>query len=236
MYDQASLPLPDGGIGDKERLPKAVRESLEERAAHRVFDLRPMDDALLRRIIAYYYGTISQIDARAADVLEEIETERTLILFHSDHGDYLGRRSRLFKDPNIAYDDLARIPLFMTWPGRVPAGVRVARPVTLADLAPTILEAAGAPVPESVRGESLLKAIARREGRERPAFIETSSSWRFLAVRSGDWKLTMYENGDRELYNLREDPREWRNRAGESEVKEVEEKLAAEITRFRAGG
>ncbi len=115
-----------------------------------------------RTIQALYYAMIAQIDdqfARTVDVLEETgQWENTVVVFTTDHGEMLGDHGLLEKGCRF-YEGLVRVPLLFTWPGRITPGLRSNALVELLDIAPTLLEMAGLPVPDYVQGRSLLPIL-----------------------------------------------------------------------------
>ena len=115
---------------------------------------------------AAYYAMIALIDdqvGRMLDALDESgQAERTLVVFTSDHGESLGDHGLIRKGCRF-YEGLVRVPLILRWPGRIESG-RVSNDlVELTDLAPTLLAAAGQPVPPWMQGRSLLEGGAGRE-------------------------------------------------------------------------
>lgn len=93
---------------------------------------------------------------RLLDALERSElTERTLVVVVSDHGEEFLEHGFTGHALSL-YDEVIRIPLLFSQPGRIPAGLRVAEPAGLIDVAPTVLSLAGLPVPESMDGIPLL--------------------------------------------------------------------------------
>ena len=82
-------------------------------------------------------------------------------------------------------------------------------PVSLIDLAPTVLDLAGAPVPDEFDGSSLV-GFSEEDAADRPAV----SFWEgHVSVRSGTWRYTAYDQGGEELYDLSTDPQEFTNLA-----------------------
>src|SRR5690606_34110264 len=118
------------------------------------------------------------------------------------------------------YEGGLRVPLLLRWPGVIRAGARVAAPVALTDLMPTLIEAAGREVARStgpLDGASMLPLLrgepppARALGWHFPHYTNQGSrpagAW-----RDGPWKLLEhYEDGRRELFNLDDDPSETRD-------------------------
>lgn len=112
----------------------------------------------MRRLREIYYGMISFIDdevGRFARALDDAGIAgETILVFMSDHGDYLGDHGMVRKSPAM-YDCLVRIPLFIRWPGHV-APMRVTDTlVESIDLAPTLLELAGVGPLTGAEGASL---------------------------------------------------------------------------------
>jgi hypothetical protein len=120
------------------------------------------------------------------------------------------------------YEEVLRIPVVMKLPGGRGAGRRIADPVSLDDLMPTLLHALGIPPPPGVDGRFLLD-------REIPPRLQVAAldldGRRFTAVRSGSWKLIVGRDGETELYDLERDPGE------HSDVAERYPERAAELGR-----
>jgi Tfp pilus assembly protein PilF len=161
-----------------------------------------------------YDGEVALSDAitgRFLDFLRERKIyDRALIVFLSDHGEGLGDHG---EDEHgiFLYREAIRVPLFVKLPGGRRAGERVASPVQVADLFPTVLSAVGEAVPESLPGVSLLddsvkKGIARRIYSE-TVFPRYHFGWSDLASLTDD--SHQYVHAPRaELYDWRADPAE----------------------------
>ncbi len=134
-----------------------------------------LDTPELRRQLALMYDAYSEADALVGSVLQALEEaghrDSTLLLFTSDHGPALpGAKTTLF-------DGGIRVPLLLRWPDRTPAGAASAALVSTIDIAPTLLEAAGAPRPPRLQGRSFLPLLAGGSGPERDAvFAEHTKS------------------------------------------------------------
>src|SRR5690606_13907425 len=84
------------------------------------------------------------------------QADNTLVIFLSDHGDYMGAHG-LFLKGVAAFREAYHIPCIMRWPAGIEApGRTVDAFITLADFAPTFLELAGVPIPEGLTGRSLV--------------------------------------------------------------------------------
>ena len=115
---------------------------------------RPMSQAvsaLAQEPYALVGKVLSQLDALGL-------ADDTLVVYSSDHGDQLGERGLWWKQ--TFFDESAKVPLIVAWPGVLPAGERRAQVLNLLDVGPTLLEAAGAPALPGADGNSFL-AVAR---------------------------------------------------------------------------
>lgn len=174
-----------------------------------------IDRQLVRNIKAYYYATISFIDFQIGRILAELEAsgmlDETLIVFASDHGEYLGDYNCFGK--RGMHDASARIPLLVRGSGFT-AGQQCDLPVSLIDLFPTFVRAAGGDTAQyDIDGEDL-KMIAAGEGARRIVFSQFGQSpdWLFMAA-SREFKY-IYSVPDRRewLFDRLNDPHETRNR------------------------
>lgn len=213
MYRAPEMPLPD--------LPSDVEKLLffinrfQNRYKYRD---RGLDLNLIRCMRAYYYACISFIDAQIGRILETLEKsgqlENTLIVFTSDHGEYLGDFGCFGK--RGMHEASSRVPLIVRWPGAKNASLRYKTPVNLVDLAPTFLEAAGVSIEkEEMDGESLL-AVAENKSSRTTVFSQYNhrENGLYMAVESR-WKYVYSAPDQREyLFDLVQDPREHTDLAG----------------------
>jgi choline-sulfatase len=157
-----------------------------------------------------YARLMERVDREIGVVLAALDAsgqaEDTLVIFTSDHGDHGG--SHRLEHKTFFYDEAARIPWIMRWPGRVAAGAVDDQRVIAAglDLMATCCDAAGVELPAACRGRSALESGPGRV----QAYGENSIS-RMLVTR--DWKYVRYSRGANaeQLYDLRRDPGETRN-------------------------
>lgn len=183
-----------------------------------------------------YAAMISSLDDNIGKLMKCLEDSglmnNTLILFTSDNGGYwrVSKQWPLRAGKGSYYEGGIREPLILVWKGAIKASTRIDTPVCGIDYFPTFLAAADLPKPKDklLDGENILP-LAMGEERE----SDRALYWHFpiylqagnpecqdpvfrtrpgSAIRLGDWKLIEYfENGDRELYNLAQDPGEKRN-------------------------
>jgi arylsulfatase A-like enzyme len=196
------------------------------------------DQRIRRRLVqsdAAYAAMVENLDWNVGRVLAALEetgqADNTLVIFTSDNGGLATSEGSptcnapLAEGKGWMYEGGTREPLLVKWPGVVRPGSVCDTPLTSPDFYPTLLEAAGLdPMPaQHVDGVSLMPLLRGEDNglNERPLF------WHYphygnqggtpgCSVRCGDWKLIeFFEDGRRELYNLREDLSEDHNLAAE---------------------
>ena len=195
-----------------------------------------------QRVIAAYRGYCSFIDAQVGRILDRLGelglAGRTLVIYASDHGDLLGSH-RMFNKGFAMYDENCRIPLVVRWPGVVEPGV-CDRFVTIADLMPTVLSAAGIEPPSGIDGRSL-GPLLRGEPTGWPddVLVEFNGYESSLAsirmVRTRKWKYVYNPLSIDELYDLETDPNELVNLANKVAFKHVLRRMKERLlARLRA--
>ncbi len=193
-----------------------------------------------------YYGMVKRLDealGRLRDALKSLKLlENTIVLFTSDHGSHFKTRNDEYK--RSGHEASIRVPAALVGPG-FDGGGRVQKLVSLVDLPPTLLEAAGLPLPEGVQGRSLLPLV-RHEPVDWPdeVFIQVSESQVGRAVRTWRWKygvvaqekhgwLDMDSDTYNEdyLYDLHNDPYELTNLIGLYSHQQVTEVMRERLLR-----
>ncbi len=96
--------------------------------------------ATFRIFVARYYEMVKEIDDKLGEILKKLDdaglTDKTMIIFCADHGEMMG--SHGMNSKNNFYDESARVPLIIRYPGRIPAGKRVTVPISNIEIRPTI--------------------------------------------------------------------------------------------------
>ena len=189
------------------------------------------------RTVALYLGEVSLIDAQVGRVLGALDRlglrETTLVIYTTDHGDLCGSHGMIDKH-YVMYDDVVRVPLMARWPGVAAPGRACDAFVSHAlDLAATLCDAAGLPVPGAFQGSSLVPILAGREagtGRDdifAAYYGNQMGLYSQRMVRDRRWKYVWNATAEDELYDLVSDAGELVNQAGS-------ESGAEELKRLRA--
>ncbi|MEZ5500514.1 MAG: sulfatase [Steroidobacteraceae bacterium] len=156
------------------------------------------------------------------------QLDRTVMVLTSDHGYFYGEHG-LNEERRLAYEETIRVPLLVRYPSRVPAGTTPDNFALGIDLAPTLLDLAGAGIDPGMDGRSLVPLLEGRKPTWRNAFlIEYYSDTVFprifrmgySAVRTERYKLIRYRDieGMDEFYDLAKDPYELHNRIHKSDA------------------
>ncbi|MBS1825005.1 MAG: sulfatase-like hydrolase/transferase [Acidobacteria bacterium] len=220
---------------EKMPLPQWPANYLESR--HAAFQMlanfkniqNPVPRERVQRARAAYFGLITELDGLIGEVMDELDrsgqAENTLVIYTSDHGEMLGEHGLWLK--NVLLDGAARVPLIMAGPG-VGKGKTVETPVSHADMVATMLEAGGAERTRELRGHSLLNgshpgyayAESHSEGNATGSFLIRKEHWKYLYF-TGDEPL---------LFDLKNDPGEFRNLAKDKQHEGVRKELHGLLT------
>jgi arylsulfatase A-like enzyme len=181
------------------------------------------DIAEMRR---HYFAKITTVDEQIGRVLAALERrgwlEESLLILCSDHGEMLGDHGLIYKW--LMYDPIVHIPLIIRHPDSVGRPSSVTDLVSLMDLGPTILAAAGLDIPDYLEGRSLLPYV-QGDTIEPRAFVFCEDNYQIM-MRSPQHKLVYYIGQEAgELYDLAADPNELHNLWHVTESREVRDSL-----------
>ena len=211
MYDPVSLSLLPGW------LEKPIPGDLTRSAGY--FAHKDLTEAQIRRTMAFYYASISQIDFHVGRMLDLLRGrglyENTLIVYTSDHGDYMGFHHLLLKG-NYMYDPLIKVPLIVKFPQQARAGEVSAALVSNIDLAPTLLRIAAGKVPAAMGGIDLAADAGARE----VAFAESWGGREYMARTETHKLLLCADDRMSRFFDLEADPLELDNRISDPSYSE----------------
>ena len=170
---------------------------------------------------AQYDGALAYMDACIQNLLSTLAAlgleEDTLIVFTADHGETLNEHE-CYYDHHGLYECTLVVPLILRFPGKVPAGGRVADVTLISDIMPTVLDLLGVRAGLTFTGRSLTPLLRGKALRRITEFYITEATWmRKHGWRTQEWKLISALEPDFhfkpaiELYNLIRDPLELDN-------------------------
>lgn len=185
--------------------------------------------------VAAYLACIHFVDAQIGKLLDALDAgphaDNTLIILFGDHGWHLGEKDHWGK--LTGWERSVRVPLAIV-PARrdrakFASGKTTNEPVTLVDLYPTITDYCGLTSPQSgLDGRSLVPLLRSPEAKTDRTVVSTVDTVHY-SVRDVRWRYLRYQDGTEELYDLANDPNEWRNLARQPEHAAVVSRLAAAL-------
>ncbi len=233
MFADAELPrtpaFDEADVGDKPAFIRQLPPLEPKQIAYLTYEYR--------RRIASLQAIDDMVEDIVAALREAGQLDDTYIIYSSDNGFHMGAH-RLIAGKDTAYDEDIRVPMVMRGPG-VPAGKRIEALVGNIDLAPTLAEIAGVETPEFVDGRSFLPLLQDADAPWRQAFLierrrleeqlvrqskftsltsqDLDQAAVFNGIRTADLAYVEYDSGERELYDVRTDPFQLDNVAGEAD-------------------
>jgi arylsulfatase A-like enzyme len=154
------------------------------------------DEQLWRNYVGAYYALVTEIDNCVGEILAALDeagiSEETIIIYTSDHGDFVGNHGMVEKaaaGQNV-YEDILNIPLIIRYPGNKQKGKRTPELVSLVDIYPTLVELLGLKMPEMkypIQGQSFAGTLTKGKKMNREYFV--SESWSQATVITKDYKL-----------------------------------------------
>ena len=188
----------------------------------------------LRDLTAYYCGAVTCTDDLVGDLMAALEengiVDNTIVVLSSDHGELLGNHGTYNKDR--LYEEAIRVPMVYRHPEGFGPGETAAQVASNVDIAPTLLDACGLPIPPHMQGQSLLPVIqGQRTALDRDfSFVEAAGyqgiwyamPYSMMGVRSPSHKYGIEVGEDDRtvrneraiFHDLRTDPYELDNLAG----------------------
>jgi len=174
-----------------------------------------------KNLVRSYLACTSFVDSQVGRVMKALEAsgkaDNTIIVLWSDHGWHLGEK--LITGKNTLWDRSARVPLMFAGPG-ISSSAKCNQPAELLDMYPTLLELCDLPKNETLEGLSLVPQL-QEASTPRARMAVTTHNHDNHGVRSENWRYIVYADGSQELYDMRNDPNEWTNLAGEAKYASI---------------
>ena len=190
-----------------------------------------------------YYRTILGIDDSVGQVLDTLEStgqlDNTVIVFAGDNGYFVGEHG--LGDKRLMFEESIRIPFLVRYPKLVKPGSRVDETVLNIDLAPTLLDLAGAKIPRGMQGRSMAPVLkGKKSSRDSFLYEYFREAWAcglplMLGVRTNRWKYCSYPDIQDidELYDLQTDPIEMHNLSQDPAYADRVKEMRKELERLK---
>jgi uncharacterized sulfatase len=226
-----------------------------------------MDEKLQREARQAYFASISFMDQQVGKLLDALERlklrDKTVVVFHSDHGYHLGEHGCLWQKQSV-FEESARIPLIISAPGMKASGKGTAALAELVDVYPTVAELCGLKAPANLSGKSLVaqmndpnqagkgfaltqvrrgggdggKAKAKAADANATAKQKSKAGAAFIgySLRTDRYRYTEWDGGKQglELYDHEKDPQEFTNLAKDSAHADTVKQLSAKLSELIA--
>ena len=198
------------------------------------------------RYLHDYLGCVKAVDEGVGRVLDYLDKEglsdNTIVVYSSDQGFYLGEHG--WFDKRWIFEESLRTPLLVKWPGVAKPGTTTGKIVSNIDFAPTLLEAAGVPVPAEVQGKSFVPLLKG----ETPTDWRTSFYYHYYeypgphsvpkhyGVVTDRYKLVRFYEPEfdyTELFDRKSDPKELKSVHGDPKYAATRKELETELARLR---
>jgi len=214
MYDPDSLKIPE------------FPPELDRAAAGEEFS-----DEWVRSARQGYYAAVSEVDRHVGSILGALRelglTDETIVVFTSDHGEYLGEHLKYGKG-YPGEDCITRVPLILRFPrGGVGGRTTVREIVESVDLVPTLLSLVGIPAPPTLQGQGL--PVSGGEIRPRRSALTEGPGWK--SIRTADFRYVLRRDGSELLFDMRSEFAEYRNIAQESKYAPALSEVRGELAR-----
>jgi len=246
MYDPEKMELPPSFYSEHTPPPHVQWLRTQRDSGHAVKHTPAIfacSEREAKEALALNYGSISNIDNQIGRVVAELERlgldQNTVVIFTSDHGDYLGDHQLLLKGP-IHYRSVTRVPFIWFDPHQPPSLAHTESLSSTIDIAPTILARAGLEPFNGIQGQSLLPLITGAAQRLRHALMIEEEGQRVIlgfdtrircrTLLTEQYRLTIYDGAEwGELYDLHADPYELVNLWGQTDTALLQADLVQQL-------
>ena len=206
LYDIDSMPSPI-------EVDEIIDDMILVQNGYKVDGIDKLSDYDKKKIKAYYYASVTQVDEYIGKILDCLEEnnlwDNTLVILTADHGEMLGDHNGYGK--RTYYEESAKIPFVLSYPKVFKEGIEVDSLAILPDIYATIVKVAGKEVPEVSCGVDLTDVCTSKSNFTRDFLVaQYGNDRRFKAmVRWDNFKYIYMANGKKEyLFDLEKDPLE----------------------------
>lgn len=237
-YPPEGLRMPSINADDNKDLPSGAHALQDLRTANHgsgkgfwqgLLRAKTQGPTVHEDLVRAYQACSGFADAMIGRVFDALEKspyrDNTVIVIWSDHGFHLGEKEQVEKF--ALWEKTTHVPYIIVAPGQVKAGQRIATPVDLMSVYPTVAALCGLPAPVHADGVSLLP-LMRNAQTEMPPALMTYLRGNH-AVRTDRWRYIRYADGSEELYDHANDPEEWVNLALDKDHRKVMDGLRRHI-------
>ncbi len=227
MFPLESIQTPPYNPNDFDDIPE-----MGKRVANA--PMMPTTDELIKSgewkdVVRAYLACVAFVDAQVGKVLDALEksehADNTIVVLWSDHGYDIGEKNRFAKQALWERD--TRTILTIKSP-EAKSGENCPAPVQLVDIYPTLLDLCGLPAYTMADGNSLTSFLKKPKLKSKTPALSFYGVGN-VVVRNERYRLIQYEDGSQELYDMKNDPNEWINLAGNSKMKGITKKLQSSI-------
>ena len=239
LYKGVPLPLPEtreNELADKPLQHEALKKMFSTANHESGINMYLANDERIDHMRRHYYAKVTTVDEKIGEILDALENrgylENSLVIFCSDHGENLSDHGMAYKW--LMYDTITHIPLIIRYPDEQRRGDQVHDLVSLMDLGPTILEAAGISAPTYLEGSSLIPYSVPGAQIVPRDYVYCEDNYQIM-IRSKTHKMVYYigqKNG--ELYDLESDPTELWNRWSDDKYREIKTTMKEQLMEWLA--
>ena len=192
---------------------------------------KPKREEILRQDIAAYCGEVKCIDDNVGRILdclaEQGILDNTIVVFTTDHGDYMGEHGLLGK--NQLYETAYRIPLLIRWPKKIAGNTAVDNIVSTVDFQPTVLSLMGIEPSGREQGKDASALIQGRKTDWRDVSFIHHASLKRAGIFTKKYELAYVQNNDHILFDRLNDPEQVNNLFNDPKYKNVIDELTEQI-------
>jgi len=226
LYPLDKIQLPNIKENDLDDLPPLAKKkalNLVKHVHEKVVRLNVWKEA-----IQGYLASLTYADTMIGRVLDQLEKspyyENTIVVLWSDNGYHLGEKGKWAK--HSLWERTSNVPMIWAGPG-IAKGITSYTTSSLLDIYPTLNALCGLPQNSENDGFDMSKDLAHPENAKDRIVLQTNH--KSHSVINQEWRYIKYENGEEELYHVKNDPNEWTNLAEKPEMKNIKMKLAKSL-------